>query len=676
MAVTPTTLRSISVCLALLTSACGGGSSVSVTNSGDGGNQSSNPVVNPTAGTQPSTLQPLHSLMCIEILDSVSTDNAPLVQAECNNGSNQAFLRQDTDLGLSQLIAAHSGKCLLVEFNSTNLGRAVVQGNCADNSSALWQIGEVDGGVQIMNDHSGLCLGVSDRSRAVGTAVNQWPCNGRDNQVFTSGNRTPNSSEENTNNIASTANGNAEWSEVKTLPLVPASAANLNNGKVLMFSSYERYDYFGDGRKTATAVYDPITDSSTYRLIQHTRHDMFCPGIANMPDGRILVSGGSSGEETSIYSPDTDTWEAAPTMNIGRGYHSNVTLSDGSVFTLGGSWRGGVGGKSGEVFRNGQWQRLDGITTEPSVVTSDFRGLYRSDNHMWLFAWEDGKIFQAGPSKSMNWLDTNGQGSLSFAGNRGSDDDSMNGNAVMYDIGKILTVGGSLDYDTSEASTDTHVIDITSGNAVARTVESIKRQRVFHNSVVLPSGEVVVVGGHGFARSFSDRDSVLVPELFDPQTETWTDLPAMQTPRNYHSVALLLTDGRVMSGGGGLCGDCDTNHPDIEILTPPYLMDENQNLKQRPEIYDSPSASSYGATITVSGSENISEFVLMRAANSTHSVNNAQRRVPVQSTATGTGNYQVRIPANSGIAPPGPYMLFALDQTGTPSVSSHISLNP
>ena len=37
------------------------------------------------------------------------------------------------------------------------------------------------------------------------------------------------------------------------------------------------------------------------------------------------------------------------------------------------------------------------------------------------------------------------------------------------------------------------------------------------------------------------------------------------TPRNYHSVALLLPDGRVFSGGGGLCGPCATNHPDAQI---------------------------------------------------------------------------------------------------------------
>ncbi|MGT2489831.1 Kelch repeat-containing protein [Cupriavidus basilensis] len=65
---------------------------------------------------------------------------------------------------------------------------------------------------------------------------------------------------------------------------------------------------------------------------------------------------------------------------------------------------------------------------------------------------------------------------------------------------------------------------------------------------------------------------MLTPELWDPATEKFQKLAAMATPRTYHSVALLLRDGRVLSGGGGLCGGCTTNHPNVEILTPPYLL--------------------------------------------------------------------------------------------------------
>ena len=44
-----------------------------------------------------------------------------------------------------------------------------------------------------------------------------------------------------------------------------------------------------------------------------------------------------------------------------RGYHSMVTLSNGSVFTIGGSWSGGAGNKHGEIYENGSWRLLNGV---------------------------------------------------------------------------------------------------------------------------------------------------------------------------------------------------------------------------------------------------------------------------------------------------------------------------
>lgn len=63
---------------------------------------------------------------------------------------------------------------------------------------------------------------------------------------------------------------------------------------------------------------------------------MLCPGTTLLADGRVLISGGAGGEQTTIYNPHNDTWERADKMIIGRGYQTNAMLPDGSVFTLGG----------------------------------------------------------------------------------------------------------------------------------------------------------------------------------------------------------------------------------------------------------------------------------------------------------------------------------------------------
>ncbi len=192
------------------------------------------------------------------------------------------------------------------------------------------------------------------------------------------------------------------WSAPIGFPLVPVAAAVLPNGKILTWSSYKP-DSFGGTGQTVTALYDPATGVVTEATITSTGHDMFCPGISVLPDGRVIVTGGDDSSDTSLYDPATDTWTAAAKMNLGRGYQASVTLSTGGVFTIGGSWSGGQGGKNGEVWTAASgWQLLPGAPVAP-MLTADAQGVYRADNHAWLFAWSGGMVLQAGPSRAMNW---------------------------------------------------------------------------------------------------------------------------------------------------------------------------------------------------------------------------------------------------------------------------------
>ncbi len=125
-------------------------------------------------------------------------------------------------------------------------------------------------------------------------------------------------------------------------------------------------------------------------------------------------------------------------------------------------------------------------------------------------------------------------------------------------------------------------------------------QRSFSNSVVLPNGDVLVVGGQQHPQTFTDTGAVLSPELWNPSTGKFTIMAPEAIPRTYHSVAILLPDGRVFSGGGGLCGDgCTANHPDGQIFSPPYLFNANGSLRRRPVIRTAPAKATTGSTITV-----------------------------------------------------------------------------
>ena len=99
-----------------------------------------------------------------------------------------------------------------------------------------------------------------------------------------------------------------------------------------------------------------------------------------------MVTGGDDASKTSIYSPSNNRWRAGPDMRIPRGYQSTVTLSDGRIFNLGGSWSGGQGGKNGEIYTDGSgWAVRSGVLVAP-MLTADHQGIYRADNHGWFFA--------------------------------------------------------------------------------------------------------------------------------------------------------------------------------------------------------------------------------------------------------------------------------------------------
>ncbi|WP_166786480.1 galactose oxidase-like domain-containing protein [Cryobacterium sp. TMT2-15-1] len=360
-------------------------------------------------------------------------------------------------------------------------------------------------------------------------------------------------------------------------------------------------------------------------------------------------------------------------MNIPRAYQSNVTLSNGQVFLLGGSWAGGQGGKNGEIWSTGSgWRGLANAPVAP-ILTNDPQGVFRSDNHAWLFAVADGKVFHAGPSRRMNMYTTSSTSAVQDLVLRADSGDAMNGNAVMYDVGKILTLGGSPAYQDSDATARAHAIDINNGVTVTRTSDMAAR-RAFLNSVVLPDGQVLALGGQAYAKPFSDATAAMAPEVCNPATGKFTALAPMTVPRTYHSVGLLLPDARVFVGGGGLCGTCTTNHPDGQIFTPPYLLNADGTARPRPSITTAPTTAAWGSTIPVTTSGPTPVFSLIRMSTVTHSINTDQRRIPLTPTGVTGNTASLTIPSDPGVVVPGHYLLFALDANGVPSVAQTIRI--
>jgi YVTN family beta-propeller protein len=467
----------------------------------------------------------------------------------------------------------------------------------------------------------------------------------------------------------------AKWDAPVALPVVPVGAALLANGKVLVWASNLTNNFNASGN-TMTALFDPTTGTSVARNVTETAHNMFCPGTARLTDGSLLINGGYDGAQSSLYDPVGNTWKTAGKVNIPRGYPGSTTLADGSVLTLGGAW-GNVSSdpKGAEVFTvTGGWRTLSGVPDVPAfMMDRTFKG-WQSNSHYNLIPTGNGKVLLAAPSVDMYWIDPQGNGSYAPAGQRGDDGLAFSGNTVMFEAGKILKVGGSSWNNNTPSSAGAYLLDTNNGGVDVQKLAPMAYPRTFSNSVVLPNGQVVVVGGQTNTLEFSDSNAVLAPEIFDPATNKFTVLPPMKVARNYHSVAVLLPDGRVMVGGGGLCA-CAADHADAEIMSPPYLFNADGTQAVRPAITAAPDKVGYGGTANVTTDSAITGFAMVRLGAVTHAVNNGQRRVSLSFTQTDATHYTLDIPSNPGILIPGQWMLFAMNANGTPSMARFVTVS-
>ena len=457
-----------------------------------------------------------------------------------------------------------------------------------------------------------------------------------------------------------------EWSPVMPWPHIPVSAANLPDGRIVTWASSQRNDFpGGDPEFTYAAVYDPATNRITE--INHTEHDMFCGHPAMLASGFALVAGGrNTVRHTSYFDYRTDQWVRVEDMNDTRWYPTTTALPDGTAITASGSFGTGIDTVEHYVPGSG-WKRLSSIDWEaiPNKALPH------------NFVAPDGRIISAGPEGNIFWLDPYAKGgtgelvetSAIFPGNR----ITQSGGVAMYNEGKIVFAGGTVADGATTAIA--HSLDVNGSVPEVTAIASMHHKRNRHNTLMLPSGDLIVVGGNAVSALFSDVGTVYEPETWNPTTDTWTELAPAAVPRNYHSIALLLPDGRVFSGGGGLSGNAVTDHQDAQFFSPPYLFDDSGAPATRPAISSAPESTGAGQTIRVGASADAVRFTLVRMSAITHAFSSDVRFLEVPFTQASTGLYDLTLNPNPNVLIPGYWMLFALNGIGTPSVAHILKIS-
>jgi hypothetical protein len=455
-------------------------------------------------------------------------------------------------------------------------------------------------------------------------------------------------------NNASNPAAVGQWSAPFELGLVAVNAIMLHTGKVLMYSG-------SFATSAVERVWDPASGDLT--LVPNPYYNLFCSGHSQLADGRILVVGGFDSAtlgaaNANIFDPVTQTWSALPNMAYRRWYPTSTTLPDGRVLVTSGA-------QTCLTCLADVPEIFDPATGRFTTLPSARLGV---PYYPFMFVLPDGKALDAGANE--NPVATS---KLDIAAGTWTTVDPVvrdGHSAAMYQPGKILKSGTAADSGTAgNAAATAYVLDANQPSPAWRQIASMAYPRAFHNTTLLPDGSVLVTGGGTVLDGYDVTKAVFSAELWSPTSEAWQTLSRAAVPRLYHSTALLLPDGRVLTAGSGNDGPA-VNQTRGELFSPPYLF-----KGARPTISSAPDQIQYGATFPVQTSDaaSVASVSLIRPGAVTHAFDQDQRFLGLNFTA-GTDSITVQAPANANLAPPGFYMLFLVNSAGVPSIAAFVHL--
>jgi galactose oxidase len=439
-----------------------------------------------------------------------------------------------------------------------------------------------------------------------------------------------------------------QWSSVMIWPQEAIHMQLLPTGKIMFWGPYPI---------DTPQIWDPATSTATPAAT--APYPPFCAGHSFLANGLMMVAGGlvlpnmHGSDEAFLYDPAANTWTELPEMNDGRYYPTSTTLANGDVLIT-----AGLGTTTNNALPQ-VWQ----------VASSSWRDLSSAQlvlpTYPKMFLAPNGKVFMAGPQPMTRYLDSTGTGAWSFVAQTQYTGLRDYGPAVMYDDGKVMIAGGS-----RPPTATAEIIDLNASTPAWKYTGSMAYPRRQNNLTLLPDGTVLVTGGSDGNNTLFDDDTnpVYAAELWNPATGQWTTMASNTVYRGYHSTALLLPDGSVLTAGG------DKANPgkSAEIFSPPYLF-----KGARPTITSAPSNVTYGQTFFVETPDaaDITQVNWIRLSAVTHTFNMNQRinHLSFSVSSDGTG-LNVTAPVDGNHCPPGDYMFFILNGNGVPSVAPLIRI--
>jgi galactose oxidase-like protein/glyoxal oxidase-like protein len=541
-------------------------------------------------------------------------------------------------------------------------------------------------------------------------------------------------------------------------------AVLLHTGKVLVFGGHVERAFY----PPLSYVFDPLDPGTDQPAIPFpSGMDLFCCHYVQLPNGNVLVVGGSEktyvehgstgAKNICFFKPSTRSpggawFNTGHELIQGRWYPTPVIMPDGRVMVVSGRPQHGGGVISDKVEMLSPPHRASTELTGATKSFPIYPGLHLAPNGKvyWTHTtW--GQEIDNPPTSSITVADGAAAATWTeYAGKQPTQPRREEGMSVLLPLtgaatdGQILVIGGSLALKADGVTSVLRGADPTGPTAFSRVhtpsdcrsadmLDTTRDPPVWtavgpmlfaHTNghcVLLPDETVLICGGHNGYKWQAEPGTTptVEAELFTPAGTGGTFSPLSATPaetddrmhvpfgqsrggRMYHSIALLMPDGRVLVAGGANPNDAEDlitpypagwtkakygvpadpnpefrpgmplNDKSFEFYEPSYYFKPNHAAQ--PKIDDVTRGGSttrrvrYGSTFKIKTMQaaSIDRVIIMRPGAPTHHTDTEQRSVRLTDVTKGTNELTVKMESDPKRAPPGFYMLWIVDNLKRP----------
>ncbi len=474
---------------------------------------------------------------------------------------------------------------------------------------------------------------------------------------------------------ATDVEGDGEFSGVIALTIIPLHSIVLPDGKVLGFGSTEQGF---QGGQFVYSLFDPETGVEEV-LPNTTGVNTFCSNMSLDPaTGNVIIMGGDANgtgnviagiNDVVVFDYETRTIRDADLgdMEYARWYPTTVNLPNGEILCIGGRDGDYNGITLAEVYN-----AETGWRTLTDAEMPDFADVNEADrlNESWwyphVFVNSLGEVIVIeAEGDDIYRMTTEGTGSVEKIGQTGFDSYKLN-SSIMYDVDRIAIIGDDGGIYTADISED-----VPSFTKVAK----VEGPRTNAGMIPLPDGRIAVTGGGNTGYQGNDLDSAVnTVTIWDPENNSVEQEAEGALARLYHSSHLLLPDGTIWIAGGGAPGPLTNTN--AELYAPEYLYADDGSLAERPVIEDAPTNIAAGQTfqITVDDTSDISQITAVKSGAMTHGRNVDGRFLELDHKVIDSTTIEIST-SGATIMIGGLWMLYAVDEAGTPSVASMLGVD-